>query len=450
MRGPGAAGSSIPSQLPHPRPGDVGGRGGSKVPGKAGGHSQGQRHAVSRARPRLGLKPGGHSQARASGRGCAAEDARSSLARCRRVCSGRLPRRWDKDTRHGSSQTLATSQRQTQTAPASKATPGTSLPPPPPRPGCLALPALFSLPPQSWSVSWRVLSSGPPPPGRTCRHPPPLRPCTAARPACHQLSVRKGHMHGVARPRSRPLPLSGHFPPMTCLLACCLSLATDVLPGRERGRPCLWQTFHRAFPEAKSTDGNHPSGTDDSASCRRGVTSALERQLRADHGTEGPTPWPTETQRAREAARGRQGPGGPQSMAPGRGHGRTRQCVCEGRDRLAAAHDAAPAGRGGEALGTASTWTADTGPQGTSHGPGLHGLCPWRDRRAPDPYPPRSALEWEAPPRPVLGAGVGVGEGGGEACALSSPGRGHAVFRKQPAGPSLTPADVTFPECLNP
>lgn len=317
MRGPGAAGSSIPSQLPHPRPGDVGGRGGSKASGKAGGHSQGQRHAVSRARPRLGLKPGGHSQARASGRGCAAEDARSSLTRRRRVCSGRLPRRWDEDTCHGSSQTLATSQRQTQTAPASKATPGTSLPPPPPRPGCLALPALFSLPPQSWSVSWRVLFSGPPPPGRTCRHLPPLRPCTAARPACHQLSVRTGHMHGVARPRSRPLPLGGHFPPMTCLLACCLSLATDVLPGWERGRPRLWQTFHRAFPEAKSTDGNHPSGTDDSASCRRGVTSTLERQLRADRGTEGPTPWPTETQRAREVARGRQGPGGPQSMAPG-------------------------------------------------------------------------------------------------------------------------------------
>lgn len=49
-----------------------------------------------------------------------------------------------------------------------------------------------------------------------------------------------------------------------------------------------------------------------------------------------------------------------------------------------------------------------------------------------------------------LGAGAGGGKRGDRACALSSPGRGGAMIQKQPAGPSLTPAHVTFPEWLNP
>lgn len=69
---------------------------GSKVhPERSAVRTKDSLHAVSRACLRLGVKPSQQGQARASGQGCGAQDARSLHSRHQQLCSGRLSQRWD-------------------------------------------------------------------------------------------------------------------------------------------------------------------------------------------------------------------------------------------------------------------------------------------------------------------------------------------------------------------
>ncbi|ELK03585.1 hypothetical protein PAL_GLEAN10002946 [Pteropus alecto] len=175
---------------------------------------------------------------------------------------------------------------ETQTASTSKATPGTSppaLPPPPrPRPKPPALPAPSLLPPSPWSISWRCLFPGPPPPGTPCHHPLPLtlhrRPARLPPAVC---SHEPHAWHGPAQPPARPL--GRPFPPMTCLLTRCLSLATAVLPGRERGDPLCGRPSAERFHCTESGRG----------SSRDQPRAGSARPLSLE-GQESPRPLPTQ------------------------------------------------------------------------------------------------------------------------------------------------------------